>query len=307
MFAALVLTVLCASTSADAVLADIAQAQEDSDLSAYLRHSRAFLANHPAHQRAPEIRYDLAMQLVATQLATPKSRAANEARALLRKIWRSKDLEGRRFDAALMLMKFAPEKQQLALADEVLRDFPDHAELAQVHLWLVPELERRKLYAKAAQRAEEALARWPELPEKESFQRVIARARLIGQRAPFTEAEWAKITLEADYVLIDFWATWCAPCLAGHEELRAVVSQTNPSKFRVIDVNLDRDASIAALYRERVSVPWPSLRFDGVEELEARFGISALPATFLVDRTGVIREIDPKLDALALQFVKRRR
>ncbi len=287
------LCALLAATPEDELSA-IVHAQEEYNLPAYYRLSRAFLRTHARHEQAPIVRYELAMQLVASSLAKPASRDADEARKLLREIWASKDDEDRRFSAALMLVKFAREKEQLALAAKVIEDFPANNELPQVYLWLVPELERRRAYGEAARVAAEALARWPQLPEAEEMRRAEQRGRLIGTKAPFTPAEWAEVKSESDVVLVDFWATWCAPCIAGHQLLKPLAARG----LSIVEINVDEEAAVMRAFRETNTVPWKSLRFDDVEAIQQRFGINVLPATFLVDREGVILELDPKHEEL---------
>jgi peroxiredoxin len=116
----------------------------------------------------------------------------------------------------------------------------------------------------------------------------------IGGPAPvFTQVNPAGKRLSlADYkgkiVLVDFWASWCSPC---RQEIPNLLSQYKMYKdkgFEILSVSLDnsRDKWLKALQQE--SMTWPQVSdLNGNNNSVARlYGVSAIPATFLVDRDG---------------------
>lgn len=98
-------------------------------------------------------------------------------------------------------------------------------------------------------------------------------------------------SLHGKVVLIDFWATWCRPCIAEIPHIRRVYEQHHASGFEVIGVSLDqnRDALKAFLARERL--PWPQI-FDADappgQRLAERYGVKFIPHTLLIGRDGQI-------------------
>lgn len=116
----------------------------------------------------------------------------------------------------------------------------------------------------------------------------------IGGAAPlFTQVSPAgKPVSLANYkgkiVLVDFWASWCSPC---RQEIPNLLSQYKMYKdkgFEILSVSLDnnRDKWLKAIQQEGMA--WPQVSdLNGNSNSVARlYGVSAIPATFLVDREG---------------------
>jgi thiol-disulfide isomerase/thioredoxin len=89
-------------------------------------------------------------------------------------------------------------------------------------------------------------------------------------------------------VLIDFWASWCAPCQTSFPALDALFREYESRGVQVLAVNLDerrRDAD--AFLRERPHT-MPVL-FDPRGEAPKAFGVKGMPSSFVIDRAGTIR------------------
>jgi thiol-disulfide isomerase/thioredoxin len=105
-------------------------------------------------------------------------------------------------------------------------------------------------------------------------------------------------------VLIEFWATWCAPCLARMPELEQAWERHREAGFMVVGVSLDRAhrRQLVAFLR-RHGIDWPQLwdgrGFEGA--MARRFGVEAVPRSFLFDRRG--RLVAADLDGEALEAV----
>ena len=99
-------------------------------------------------------------------------------------------------------------------------------------------------------------------------------------------------------VLIDFWATWCAPCI---EELPNIVTAYNRYKakgFDVVGVSLDEaeDKSKLVKFTSNNKMPWRQV-FDGKgmsSKLATGYGITAVPFTLLIGRDGKIAAVNPR-------------
>jgi peroxiredoxin len=126
-----------------------------------------------------------------------------------------------------------------------------------------------------------------------SFQ---AGTALAGAPAPgFRLKDLAGHTLRlSDYrgkvLVINFWATWCAPCLAEMPELVKLQQEYKAKGIQVIGVAAATDRRSKALtIKRRLKLNY--LVVIGTKRLESAYGIGdVLPLTVVVDRNGIIRE-----------------
>jgi len=109
----------------------------------------------------------------------------------------------------------------------------------------------------------------------------------------FTDLKGAEIDLEKmkdKVVLVDFWATWCGPCVAEMPNVVTAYEKYHGKGFEVVGISLDEDKAAVEKFVVDNKMPW-SQYFDGKgweNELAQRFGISGIPATFLVGKGGKI-------------------
>lgn len=111
-------------------------------------------------------------------------------------------------------------------------------------------------------------------------------------REAFTTTDGTRLSLEAlrgKVVLLDFWATWCAPCLAELPRLRRLHEELSASGLVIIGVSLDGiEPRRFRSWTRRNGVAWPQVR-DGRSyqgALARAFDVEELPATALFGRDG---------------------
>jgi thiol-disulfide isomerase/thioredoxin len=126
------------------------------------------------------------------------------------------------------------------------------------------------------------------------------RARLAELKAKplelkFTAADGSEVDLaklRGKVVLLDFWATWCPPCIAEMPNVVSTYEKLREKGFEVIGVSLDEDKAQMEATMKKFKMTWPQY-FDGAvwkNKITQDFGISSLPETWLLDRKGMIRD-----------------
>jgi peroxiredoxin len=91
-------------------------------------------------------------------------------------------------------------------------------------------------------------------------------------------------------VLIDFWATWCGPCIAELPNVLAAYEKHHDKGFEIIGISLDKDGDKLKEFTKTKKMTWPQF-FDGKgweNELAVKYGVNSIPATYLLDGEGAI-------------------
>jgi cytochrome c biogenesis protein CcmG, thiol:disulfide interchange protein DsbE len=94
-------------------------------------------------------------------------------------------------------------------------------------------------------------------------------------------------SLKGNVVVLDFWASWCAPCRASFPSLDALQAKYRSQGLRVIGLTLEDNEDAIAEFLEAVPVRFTIARDPSGQAGEA-FGVVAMPTTFLLDRDGRI-------------------
>jgi thiol-disulfide isomerase/thioredoxin len=94
--------------------------------------------------------------------------------------------------------------------------------------------------------------------------------------------------LRGKVVLVDFWASWCSPCLQSFPWMNELQQQHGGEGLVIVAVNLDQDRTLADAFLQKVPARF-RIEYDQAGDLARQFGVQAMPTSFLVDRSGQVR------------------
>ncbi len=112
--------------------------------------------------------------------------------------------------------------------------------------------------------------------------------------------------LRGKVVLVDFWASWCGPCITEMPVVAAAYKKFHDKGFEILGISLDQDKAAMEGALKKHGMTWPQY-FDGAgwkNKISTAFGITSIPAAWLIDKKGMLRETDLRGDALGAGIEK---
>lgn len=122
----------------------------------------------------------------------------------------------------------------------------------------------------------------------------LAADTLVNKKAPEfvrTSLDHHQLDLHAyrgKVVLLNFWATWCAPCQLEIPHFVAWQNQYGPRGLQIIGISLDDDPALVRSLDHKLHLNYPVVMGDAALG-ELYGGVLGLPMTFLIDRNGEVR------------------
>jgi len=125
-------------------------------------------------------------------------------------------------------------------------------------------------------------------------------SNLTPLRTPIPSADFELLNMDeekvklSDYrgkvVLLNFWATWCPPCIREMPSMELLHQQVDADNFKVIAVNQMEDIDQVFAFTGQLEVdPTFTIVFDTTSEVSLAYAVRGLPTTYLLDKQGNIR------------------
>ena len=148
--------------------------------------------------------------------------------------------------------------------------------------------------------------------QKQQEAKKIQRSLIAGAKFPdFEEKDLAGKPLSiANYkgkvVLLDFWATWCGPCIGELPNVLKTYEKYHAKGFEIIGISLDKDEQTLTNFIKKRGMAWQQF-FDGKgwgNKLAVKYGINSIPMTYLLDGEGKIVAMNLRGEELDAQVAK---
>lgn len=145
-----------------------------------------------------------------------------------------------------------------------------------------------------------------EQQEQQQEQNPVAANQYIditGVTLEGTELSLSELVGKTDFVLLDFWASWCGPCRRFMPVLADFYSRFN-DRLEILSCSVDQDEAAwrEALFEERPA--WPQIREDVNHPCSDKYQVQFIPHTVLIDKEGKIIGVnleEPELEEILLE------
>ncbi len=177
----------------------------------------------------------------------------------------------------------------------LLKDFPKRPEPYDMLLEVASNTDGDKARALAKELSESTDSE----KTRSSALAILKKMDAIGKPVAisFTAVDGTKVDLtkmQGKVVLVDFWATWCGPCVAGLPEIMGVYEKLHSKGFEIVGISFDQKKEKLTQFTTDKKMPWVQY-FDGLgwgNKIGQEYGINSIPAMWLIDKKGVLRDMN---------------
>ena len=288
------MTTMSDSVSANRAYSDIKTALDElskegepADYAAVIEKLRVFIKTYPKHRQVDEAYYFLGSILVELQ-------RTEEGIEVLEELIRDYPF-ATYAEPSLLTLGLAYDKiSEYSKADALYEKLANHPKY------------RNGRYAVTAQQLleQDTTQRKGELTSSAGASPRPSRNQFVNQPAPdfrVMDIRGEELTLEqyrGQVVLLDFWATWCGPCIVEMPNVKQTYAKHRDQKFQIIGISLDRSMAPLDAYIRGEGIEWRQY-LDSTGQISSLYNVRAIPSTFLIDGVGIVRRTN--LRGLALE------
>ena len=180
---------------------------------------------------------------------------------------------------------------------ELKKDFPTEEDVQELFLRVADSYLDEDISKARALTEEVATSASGDVREQANAQ--LRRLAFINKPLDleFTDLSGKDIKMQ-DYrgkvIVLDFWATWCGPCVAAMPEMKGIYAKYHAKGLDIIGISLDKEKEKLDEFVSKQELAWPQ-HFDGFgweSKMAQKFEIAAIPAVWIVDKKGVVRDIN---------------
>jgi len=183
------------------------------------------------------------------------------------------------------------------------KDFPDRADLASLTMSVADLWLDRGDMQKSQALAEEVLKGKADQEIKDTAQALVNKVRRVGKPLDikFSALDGREVDvqkLKGKVVLVDFWATWCGPCMRALPDVKAAYEKLHGKGFEIVGISYDDNKEALQRVISSEKMTWPQ-HFDEAnagKKFSEEFGVTTIPTMWLVDKQGVLRDVNGRSD-----------